>query len=93
MDKLVDSSMDNRYYNFLGEKRTFISQFSESVQELILNDIRIGEADRARLEEVTSEDTDFYRMAFNDIRLRIANEGRAKNKNDIDESFNKIVGD
>jgi hypothetical protein len=82
-----------RGYEYTGERRTFNSEFSEHVQELILNDIRIGEADRARLEEVTSEEPDFYRMAFNEIRLRIANEGRAKNKNNIDESFKGMTSE
>tara|TARA_R110000822_G_scaffold128195_4_gene263895 strand:- start:3778 stop:4413 length:636 start_codon:yes stop_codon:yes gene_type:complete len=84
-----EANMDG--YSYLGENRTFTETFSKEIGELIMNDIRIGEADRARLEEVTKDDTDFYRLAFNEIRLRISNEGRAKNKNNIDEVFKKMT--
>lgn len=77
-------------YKYLDEKRTFSQAFPMEVASLVLNDIRIGEADRARLEEATSEDPDFYRMAFNEIRLRVSNENRSVNKNSIDYMIKKI---
>ena len=86
MEDLFVESTRNGYHS-LEEQRTFKNQFPEEVEALILNDIRIGEADRARIEEATSEEPNFYRMAFNEIRLRIANEGRAENKNNIDDLF------
>lgn len=77
-------------YKYLDEKRTFSQAFPMEVVSLVLNDIRIGEADRARLEEATSDDPDFYRMAFNEIRLRVSNENRSVNKNSIDYMMKKI---
>jgi len=80
--------LNTEHHRSIEEMRTFTNLFTGEVEDLVLNDIRIGEADRARLEEVTSEEPDFYRMAFNDIRLRIANERRAANKNNIEKLFN-----
>ena len=54
------------------------------MEELIQNDINIGEADRARLEETTKDTPNVDRMIVNEKRLRKANEGRARNKNKID---------
>lgn len=82
---------NDRGYEYTQEHRTFSNKFLDDVQNLVLNDIRIGEADRARLESVESDPPDFYRLAFNEIRLRIANEGRAKNKNEVDDSFKNIM--
>lgn len=73
-------------YNYLGEQRTFNEDaIVEELEELIVNDINIGEADRARLEETTKENPNLERMIVNEKRLRKANEGRARNKNKIDK--------
>ena len=50
---------------------------------MITNDINIGESDRERLKLAM----------MNEKRLRKSNEGRAKNKNNIDMKFEKIVSD
>lgn len=78
-------------YEYIDERRTFNKAFPMEVESLVMNDIRIGEADRARLEEVNRDEPDFYRMAFNEIRLRVANENRSVNKNSIDYMYKKIV--
>ena len=78
-------------YEYTNEQRTFTRLFTDEVQELILNDIRIGEADRSRQESINGDDVDFYKLAFNEIRLRVANEGRAKNKNMIDNILDNIT--
>lgn len=79
-------------YNYTAEKRTFNeSSIVESLEELIINDINIGEADRARLEEVQKDDPNKERFIINEKRLRKANEGRARNKNEIDEYFSIII--
>ena len=75
-------------YNYIEEHRTFNeSSIVEELEELIQNDINIGEADRARLAETTKEIPNLDRMIVNEKRLRKANEGRARNKNNIDKLF------
>lgn len=69
------------HYSYLYEERTFANNIVESIEELTINDINIGESDRARLELAMREEK----------RLRKSNEGRAKNKNDIDENFKKLT--
>ena len=75
-------------YNYIEEHRTFNeSSIVEELEELIQNDINIGEADRARLAETTKEIPNLDRMIVNEKRLRKANEGRSRNKNNIDKLF------
>ena len=68
-------------YDYISEKRTFSNNILESIEELITNDINIGESDRQRLKIAMMEEK----------RLRKSNEGRSKNKNDIDENFKKLM--
>ena len=78
-------------YTYLGEQRTFNEDaIVEELEELIVNDINIGEADRARLEETTKENPNLERMIVNEKRLRKANEGRARNKNKIDKLLHNL---
>jgi hypothetical protein len=73
---------DNREYNYISENRTFTSSnIVENIEELITNDIHIGESDRARLRIAMLEEK----------RLRKSNEGRSKNKNIIDEKFKELT--
>ena len=73
---------NNGKYDYLDEKRTFTaSNIVEELEQLITNDIHIGESDRARLNVVMSEEK----------RLRKSNEGRSKNKNFIDNHFKKLT--
>lgn len=90
--ELLIESYNTKTYDYLEEKRTFNeSAIVESLEELIINDINIGEADRARLEETIKEEPSLDRMIVNEKRLRKANEGRSRNKNEIDNLFNNIV--
>ena len=92
ISELIRESIDLKSYNYLGERRTFNeSAIIEELEELIQNDINIGEADRARLEETTKDQPNLERMIVNEKRLRKANEGRSRNKNAIDEQFKKMV--
>jgi light-regulated signal transduction histidine kinase (bacteriophytochrome) len=69
-------------YNYISENRTFSSSgIVENMNELITNDIHIGESDRARLEIAMLEEK----------RLRKSNEGRALNKNMIDKNFKNLA--
>jgi hypothetical protein len=73
---------DNSEYEYISEKRTFTaSNIVENIQDLITNDIHIGESDRARLNIVMLEEK----------RLRKSNEGRAENKNNIDNEFYELT--
>ena len=73
---------DKKSYDYLDEKRTFTaSNIIEEISELVTNDIHIGESDRARLNIVMKEEK----------RLRKSNEGRSKNKNNIDKEFNNFI--
>ena len=68
----------------MSEKRTFDeSVIIEELEDLVTNDIHIGESDRERLKIVM----------MNEKRLRKSNEGRSRNKNEIDKQFKKIIED
>lgn len=83
--------LKNNQYNYIEEYRTFDeSSIIEELEDLIHNDINIGEADRARLDETMKENPSLERMVVNEKRLRKANEGRAKNKNNIDNLIKGI---
>ena len=91
VDLLVES-IETRSYIYKEEHRTFDeNSIVEQLEELIQNDINIGEADRARLEETQKESPSLERMIINEKRLRKANEGRAANKNNIDSLLKRII--
>ena len=69
-------------YEYLKEHRTFnATGIVENIDDLITNDIHIGESDRARLNIAMLEEK----------RLRKSNEGRSYNKNMIDEHLTKLT--
>lgn len=73
---------NNGTYNYISENRTFTaSNIVENIEQLITNDIHIGESDRARLNIAMMEEK----------RLRKSNEGRAQNKNNIDKDFYELT--
>tara|TARA_Y100001973_G_C5069688_1_gene266900 strand:- start:151 stop:564 length:414 start_codon:yes stop_codon:yes gene_type:complete len=79
---LMEECFKENSYNYIGEKRTFNENaITEELDDLIVNDINIGESDRERLKLVT----------LNEKRLRKSNEGRAVNKNKIDKIFKSFV--
>ncbi len=92
LNELFSESITDSKYDYVQEYRTFNeSAIVESLEELIINDINIAEADRASLEETTQEHPNLDKMIVNEKRLRKANEGRARNKNDIDNQFKQII--
>ena len=92
ISELFSICLNEHDYNFISEKRTFNENaIIEELEDLIQNDINIGESDRARLEEVQSPDANLDRMVVNEKRLRKSNEGRSKNKNNIDNILKDIV--
>jgi hypothetical protein len=50
INNLLTESFESKKYDYLGEERTFNEDsIVEELEELVINDINIGEADRARL--------------------------------------------
>ena len=92
ISELFLETIERNSYNYIEEHRTFNeSAIVEELEELIQNDINIGEADRARLAETTKEIPNLDRMIVNEKRLRKANEGRSRNKNNIDKQIKNII--
>jgi len=92
LSELFKETIQSGQYDYVGEFRTFNeSAIIEELEELIQNDINIGEADRARLEEAKKESPNIERLVVNEKRLRKANEGRARNKNNIDTLYKNII--
>jgi len=80
--QLFQDTYRREKYEYVGEKRTFTANsIVENIEDLVTNDIHIGESDRQRLRLVTLEEK----------RLRKSNEHRSNNKNKIDENFKKFV--
>ena len=89
--ELFTEVFESGEYPHLSEKRTFDENaIVEELEELIFNDINIGEADRERLLQVNSDNPNIEKLIVNEKRLRKSNEGRARNKNNIDNELGKI---
>ena len=80
ISKLMLETFENGY-DYIDEKRTFVNNILENIEQLITNDINIGESDRQRLKIAMMEEK----------RLRKSNEGRSNNKNEIDKNFKKLT--
>jgi len=90
--ELLKDTYEKNEYDFLSEKRTFNENaIVESLEDLIINDINIGESDRERLKQVQSENPSIDKFIINEKRLRKANEGRSRNKNEIDEQYKNLL--
>lgn len=88
--ELFTEVFESGEYPHLSEKRTFDENaIVEELEELIFNDINIGEADRERLLQVNSDNPNIEKLIVNEKRLRKSNEGRARNKNNIDNELGK----
>ena len=89
--ELFTEVFESGEYPHLSEKRTFDENaIVEELEELIFNDINIGEADRERLSQVNSDNPKIEKLIVNEKRLRKSNEGRARNKNNIDNELGEI---
>ena len=83
------TAISNQNYKVLSENRTFA--LVENVEELIHNDIKIGESDRARLNETKQENPSLQVFFTQEQLMRMANEGRSLNKNNIDKLLGEII--
>jgi hypothetical protein len=90
---LLRDTYEKREYDYISEKRTFSveNDIVESLEKLIVNDINVGECDREKLKEVRSQNPSIEKMIFNEKKMRKSNEGRAINKNQIDESYKNLL--
>ena len=92
ISELFHECYNNKEYDYMSEKRTWKDDdIVDDIEDLTHNDILVGESDRGVLKEVVSDETNLDELKFQAKRMRKANEGRAKNKNNIDEKFKKIV--
>ena len=92
ISELFHECYSDKEYNYMSEKRTWKdNDIVEDISQLTYNDILVGESDRGVLGEVTSDNTNLEHLKFQAKRMRKANEGRAENKNNIDEKFKNIV--
>ena len=94
LSEVLKECFEEHDYNFLEEHRTFnIDGLTKELETLIHNDVEIGEADRQRLSAITNGKMDHSELAKGEARLRVANEGRAKGKNRIDQIAKKLFHD
>jgi hypothetical protein len=92
ISELFHECYNNKEYNYMSEKRTWKDDdVVEDISELTYNDILVGESDRGVLKQVTSDSLNLEELKFQAKRMRKSNEGRAENKNNIDEKFKRIV--
>lgn len=92
LSELILECVSEGNYDYLSERRTFDEQtIVENIEELIKSNILIGEGDRKRLQEITSENPNFDVILVNEKLTRKSNEGRARNKNAIDEIFHRLI--
>lgn len=83
---LFEKCLKSGEYDYLAEKRTFkSSDVVEELEQLVVNDILVGESDRGVLAEITSDEPDINSLITHAKRMRKANEERSINKNNIDK--------
>lgn len=89
---LLDECTMAGKYDYIAEKRTFNStDIVEELEDLIVNDIIVGESDRGVLKQITSKTPNVDDLKIHGKRMRKANEGRALNKNKIDLIFKNMI--
>jgi len=91
LSQLFIESFSEDEYEYMGEKRTFtLDGLIQQLDELVVNDILIGEGDRRRLDEIKKEHPSLEVILENEKLTRISNENRSKNKNLIDQYFSDL---
>ena len=88
--ELFNEVISTKTYDYVGEKRTFDeAKLLKDVETLIVNDLDVGDAYYTK----TNGEPSLEKFMVNEARLRKANESRGRMKNQIDETFQKIVSD
>ena len=92
ISNLLDECFTSGKYEYISEKRTFkSSDIAEELENLVVNDIIVGESDRGVLKEIVSNEPNIESLTTHAKRMRKANEGRAISKNNIDNKFKEFV--
>ena len=92
LTELLADSFGNLEYEYLGEHRTFrYEDLIAKIEDLILDNIRTGEADREKLTELGTKTRNSDLMRLYELKARFSNEKRAIDKNEIDWLFNLLV--
>ena len=92
ISNLLDECFTSGKYEYISEKRTFkSSDIAEELENLVVNDIIVGESDRGVLKEIVSNEPNIENLTTHAKRMRKANEGRAISKNNIDNKFKEFV--
>tara|TARA_R110000824_G_scaffold3253_2_gene15449 strand:- start:5650 stop:6117 length:468 start_codon:yes stop_codon:yes gene_type:complete len=85
---LLDECLTSGKYEYISEKRTFkSSDIAEELENLVVNDIIVGESDRGVLKEIVSDEPNLENLVTHAKRMRKANEGRAESKNKLDNQL------
>lgn len=88
--ELFGEVISTKTYDYVGEKRTFDeAKLLKDVETLIVNDLDVGDAYYTKTDGKPS----LEKFMVNEARLRKANESRGRMKNQIDETFQKIIND
>ncbi len=82
---LIAECLSRGRYGCLKENRTYATKgFIEELEALVHNNFNLGEADKAKVAALEA-------LVSHELRARRANEGRALNKNNLDQHFSKLV--
>jgi hypothetical protein len=91
---LLDECLASGKYEYISEKRTFnSSDIAEELENLVVNDIIVGESDRGVLKEIVSDEPNLENLITHAKRMRKANEGRALSKNKLDSKFEEFANE
>ena len=94
ISNLLEESLTSGKYEYISEKRTFkSSDITEELENLVINDIIVGESDRGVLKEIVSDEPNLDNLITHAKRMRKANEGRARSKNKLDSKFEEFVNE
>jgi len=91
MNELFVEIVENEGYNYFSEKRTFNENvIIAELDQLIVANLRIGEGDRARLQEIKKESPNLDEIIKNEKITRGSNEVRSASKNQIDKLLYEV---
>ena len=78
-------------YKYVSEKRTFNENaIVQELDQLIVSNLRIGEGDRRRLEEIKKENPSLEVIIENEKITRGSNEVRSSSKNKLDQHYAEL---
>ncbi len=91
MNDLFNEILWKEGYQYISEKRTFNENaIVEELDQLVVSNLRIGEGDRNRLEEIKKENPSLEEIIKNEKITRGSNEKRSHAKNQIDNLVHEV---